>query len=87
MIQNDLYKVFTKLNTKEEVELFLIDLLTPQERDELSRRWAAAKMLNQQLSYLQIEKETGLSSTTIARVSKALKEGGGYSQALKKEQK
>lgn len=87
MILNDLYKAFSSLKNKEEVEQFLIDLLTQQEREELSRRWLAARMLNQKFSYLQIEEETGLSSTTIARVSKALREGAGYQLLLKQEEK
>ena len=83
MMIKDLYKAILKLKTEEELELFFQDLLTIQEKEELSRRWLAARMLNDKFSYVQIEEQTGLSSTTIARVSKALKEGKGYNLILK----
>ena len=42
-------------------------------------------MLNQKIPYSVIEKETGLSSTTVARVSKWLNKGmGGYKLMLRK---
>jgi uncharacterized protein YerC len=42
-------------------------------------------MLAKQLRYTEIEKKTGMSSTTIARVHKWLKEGmGGYQIILKR---
>lgn len=42
-------------------------------------------MLNDKISYSQIVKETGLSSTTVARISKWLNNGmGGYQLMLEK---
>ena len=62
---------------------FLRDLLTEEEIREFSRRWEVAQMLADKVPYTQIERQTGMSSTTIARVSKSLKgEFGGYKFAL-----
>ena len=53
--------------------------------EEFGKRWKAAKMLNKNIPYSKIEKETGLSSTTVARVAKWLKKGmGGYRLMLRK---
>ena len=50
---------------------------------ETSQRLAVARLLDAGMSYAAIEKETGASATTIARVSKCLTYGtGGYRQAL-----
>ena len=71
------------LQKKKEIGAFLRDLLTEQELLEISRRWEAAKLLSEKVSYVQIGKQTGLSSTTIARVSRWLKDGkGGYRRAI-----
>ncbi|MCH7605362.1 hypothetical protein IID24_05235 [Patescibacteria group bacterium] len=75
----ELLEVVCALKTKKEAKKFLRDLLTPQEIIEFSKRWQAARMLSESISYSAIEKKTGLSSTTIARVSRWLNKGmGGY---------
>lgn len=66
-------EVLSKINSKDRVLDFLLDLMTEKEMLEFSRRFEVAKMLDQGISYTRIEKKTGMSSTTIARISKALK--------------
>ena len=58
------------LQNKKEMKNFLRDLLTEQEIIEFGKRWQAAQMLSKGLSYVVIVKKTGLSSTTVARISK-----------------
>lgn len=73
------------LETPQEAEKFFRDLLTEKELIEFGNRWKAARMLEKKESYIDIAKETGLSSTTIARVSKWLKSGkDGYKLVLDK---
>lgn len=73
------------LKNQSEARMFLRDLLTEQELSEFGSRWKAAQMLNDKVPYSKIEKKTGLSSTTIARISKWLNKGmGGYKLMLKK---
>lgn len=81
----NLYEAILSLKNKDEAQKFFRDLLTEQEILEFSKRWQVAQMLANKVSYSVIEKKTGLSSTTVARISKWLKSGkGGYKLALKK---
>ena len=73
------------LNGKNEARRFLRDLLTEQEILEFGNRWQAARMLAKKVPYVKIVKETGLSSTTVARISKWLNKGmGGYKIIINK---
>ena len=78
-----LFEAVARLKNKDEARRFLRDLLTPQEIVEFSRRWQAARMLSERNSYTKVEKTTGLSSATVARVSRWLNNGlGGYKLML-----
>ncbi len=80
-----LFEAILYLKNKEESWKFLRDLLTEAEIKEFSNRWKVARMLNQRIPYEEISKETGMSSTTIARVNKWLTNGkGGYKLMLKR---
>jgi TrpR-related protein YerC/YecD len=81
----DLYVAITHLESLEECRKFLRDLLTETEIREFAERWKVARMLSQGIPYTTIETDTGLSSRTIARVHKWLKQGkGGYTMMLKR---
>ena len=80
-----LVQAILTLETSDEAERFLRDLMTEGEIDEFSRRLKTAEMLSKNISYSEIEKETGFSSTTVARVSKWLNsEGNGYKTIIEK---
>ncbi len=82
---DDLFMAITRLESLEECRKFLRDLLTETEIREFAERWKVARMLSQGVPYTTIEDETGLSSRTIARVHKWLKQGkGGYTMMLKR---
>ncbi len=73
------------LKTPVEAEAFLRDLLTEGEIEEFSKRLETATMLSQKLPYADIQKKTGFSTTTIARVSKWLQKGaGGYATIIQR---
>jgi len=73
----------SKMDSKERIFEFMLDLLTEKEILEFSRRFEVAKMLDDGISYARIEKKTAMSSTTIARISKALNsENMGYRNAI-----
>ena len=73
------------LKNRNEAKRFLRDLLTESELIEFGNRWKVARMLSEKIPYTKIEKETGLSSTTVARVSDWLNKGtGGYKLMLNK---
>src|SRR6185437_11591592 len=81
----NLFKTILSLQTEEECKKFLRDLLTEAEIKEFANRWKVAQMLNDKIPYEEIAKESGMSSTTIARISKWLTNGmGGYKLMLKR---
>lgn len=80
---DDLLAVLAKMDNPDDVFALLEDLFTVREIRETSQRLAVARQLSAGKSYAAIEKETGASATTIARVSKCLGYGaGGYKLAL-----
>lgn len=77
------YQSFLQLETEDEVKRYLRDLLTPQEINEFAERLVVADLLNQKRTYVQISGQTSVSSTTIARINKWLKNGrDGYKLVL-----
>jgi TrpR-related protein YerC/YecD len=80
---NALMQALRCVNTDDEMRRFLRDLLTEGEIEEFAKRFSAAQMLSDGVPYSSIEKSTGLSSTTIARVSKWLNgKGEGYKTVI-----
>jgi len=80
---DDILTVLSRIDWKDRLFEFLLDLMTEKEILEFSRRFEVAKMIDLGMSYSRIEKKTWMSSTTIARVSKALNsENMGYRNAL-----
>ncbi len=81
----NLFTAILALENQSEAKKFFRDLLTETEIIEFSNRWQAAQMLNKNISYTEITKNTGLSSTTVARISKWLNRGSdGYKLMLKR---
>lgn len=75
----NLYKAILALKSPNEAKKFFRDLLTEREIIEFGNRWQAARMLDNKDSYPKIQRATGLSTRTIARISKWLNRGkGGY---------
>jgi TrpR-related protein YerC/YecD len=76
---DELFSAILNLKNLDEAQRFFRDLLTEEEIKEFANRWQVAKMLSQKVSYSKIEKKTGMSTTTIARISKWLNDGmNGY---------
>ena len=73
--REDLAKALTSIKTAEEMERFLVDLCTPAELRALAERWHVAQMLDGgKQSYREINALTGVSTTTIGRVARFLKD-------------
>ncbi|MCX7984225.1 MAG: YerC/YecD family TrpR-related protein [Bacteroidetes bacterium] len=82
---DELYEAILTLESLDECRRFFRDLLTETEIKEMAERWKVAKLLSQGMPYTKIEELTGVSSRTIARVGRWLKEGkGGYALLIKK---
>ena len=74
-------------NAKNPKELadFLQDLCTPAELESFADRWEVAQLIDAGENYRDIAEKTGISTTTITRVGRALKYGtGGYKKAFNK---
>ena len=71
--------------SREEMQRLLRDLCTPSELTALAERWHVARLLDgTDLSYRQIHDGTGVSTTTIVRVGRFLRQEGnqGYRGAI-----
>lgn len=80
-----LVRAILTLTRTDDAQRFLRDLLTEDEIEEFARRFRAAELLAINIPYSTIEMETGLSSTTVARVSRWLNgRGGGYRRVISK---
>ena len=77
----DLATALASLKNDAEAQALLRDLCTPAEIRTLAERWQVARLLDDgQLTYREIHNATGVSTTTIVRVARFLKEeqNGGY---------
>jgi TrpR family trp operon transcriptional repressor len=63
----------TQIGDSHLIERFLKSILTPNEIDEISTRWALVQLLDQGMSQRKISKKLGLSLCKITRGSKELK--------------
>ena len=80
-----LFDAVMKIETLDEARRFFRDLLTDKEIIEFAQRWKVARLLAKNKKYTEIEKETGMSSKTIARIQKWLTKGmGGYRLMINK---
>ncbi|GLQ19085.1 YerC/YecD family TrpR-related protein [Algimonas porphyrae] len=78
---DELCDVLVRIDDAAQMRAVLIDLCTPAELRALSERWRVAQMLaNGEKSYREISADTGVSTTTIGRVARFLKDEphGGY---------
>ena len=81
----DLCSALLTPGTAPEMERLLQDLCTPAEIRTLAERWHVARLLDGTgLSYREIHDATGVSTTTVVRVARFLREerNGGYRRAI-----
>lgn len=81
----ELYRAFSKIRTAAEAELFLEDMLTPQELESLVLRVQIVKQLMKGRPHRDIAKSLGISVSKVTRGSRAIQYGtGGFSLILKR---
>lgn len=81
----ELYSALVKISSVEECKDFLDDLLSKKELESISGRVHCAKLFLDGKTYQEVTKETTVSSATLARVSKCVKNGKGYAKVLLKD--
>jgi TrpR-related protein YerC/YecD len=82
---NELCDALLTPGSRAEMRRLLRDLCTPSEIRALAERWHVARLLDgSKLSYRDIHERTGVSTTTIVRVGRFLRDEPhrGYRQAL-----
>ena len=83
--EKSLFEAIMSLESVQECAAFFEDVCTIKEIQDISQRYAVAKMLDSGEKYQSIEAATGASTATISRVNKCLAYGsGGYRIAIKK---
>ncbi len=79
------YEAILTLQTVEECEAFFEDICTYQEMDAIAQRMEVALLLWDDMRYSDVNKQTGASTATICRVSKAMNYGaGGYKTVIER---
>ena len=74
-LSNDLCRALLTPRNPEEMARLLADLCTPAEVRTLAERWHVARLLeSSDLSYRDIHDATGVSTTTIVRVARFLRQ-------------
>jgi len=84
--KKELVEVFSKLSgNKEFIDIFLKDILTPNEFETLALRWQIVKKLNKGEDHRSIVGDLGLGMSTVTRGSRMLRnKNGGFNVMLKK---
>lgn len=80
-LADELAEALLLLRSTGEARALLTDLCTPAEIRTIAERWQVARLLDaEQLTYREIHDATGVSTTTIVRVARFLKQedNGGY---------
>lgn len=78
-----LCNMLASLQKPEDIASLLVDLCTVKEIEQMDQRIRSAVLLMEGKTYTQVCDETGISTVTLSRVSRALQQGDGYSRLLR----
>ena len=81
----ELFDTILKLRTQEDCAAFFADLCTEKEMENMASRLAAAKLLIEGKTYLQVIDSVEISSATLSRVSRCVRHGTGYTRMIERE--
>ena len=85
---DSLFEAILKLENIEECYAFFEDICTINEIKSLAQRLEVAKLLEQKITYIDIQQQTGASTATISRVNRCLSYGSdGYKLILERIKK
>jgi TrpR-related protein YerC/YecD len=82
---DDLANALAAIRDAAEARALLADLCTPAEVEALAERWQVARLLDEgAMTYREIHEATGVSTTTVVRVARFLRQErfGGYRALL-----
>ena len=81
----ELFDTILKLRTREDCAAFFEDLCTEKEVQNMAARLAAARLLLEGKTYLQVIETVDISSATLSRVSRCVRHGSGYVRMIQTE--
>lgn len=81
-MSNELIRMLICIDDEDTAREFLLGAMTPHEVEEIVKRIHIASALHQKKPYSKIENELDVSSTTIAKVSKEMKNRPIYAQLI-----
>ncbi|MCL1834486.1 MAG: trp operon repressor [Leptospirales bacterium] len=74
----EVIQVLTQITSQKDMEQFLDEILTENERKDISLRWELMKKINEGVSQRTIASELGISLCRITRGSRVLKSKGSF---------
>lgn len=84
--KRELLAIMRGVKDEQQLNDFLVDILSPKEYEEIVKRWQIVKQLNNGVSQRQIAKNLKISLSKITRGSRMLlNKNGGFNQLLKKK--
>lgn len=82
----EIYKIFAELKTPERARLFLQDMFTPGEIEQIVQRWRLVQLLHRGVPQREISKKLQISIAKITRGSRVLQTSGkGFKLFLQNE--
>ena len=81
----ELFDTILKLRTQEDCAAFFADLCTEKGVENMASRLAAARLLLEGKTYLQVIESVDISSATLSRVSRCVRHGTGYTRMINRE--
>ena len=78
-----LYETLASIDKPEDMEVFLEDLCTRKEVENMAQRIRAAALLMSDMTYQDIIDDCQISSATLSRVSRCVQYGEGYQRFVK----
>lgn len=73
-LQENFYKKILSLKNKKDLAYFFNNFFSQNEFSEFTNRFFVAELLSQNISYIKIQESTKISSRTIAKISKLVKD-------------
>ena len=84
----ELFEAILTLKDTDECTKFFEDICTVNEVLSIAQRFAVAKMLKENHTYLEVAEKTGASTATISRVNRSLNYGNdSYTMVLERMEK
>lgn len=79
---SDLIQLFMVAENNDEIERLLISILTPDELEQIKKRWQIVKLLMEAETQRDIAEKLHISTAKVGRGSRELKFGNGIFQEL-----